>query len=395
MTLTAEQRSNINRENGKKSQGPKTDAGKARSRGNALKHGLRAEVLALANENPDVIAARADSWNTFYQPASPAAQHLVNECVRATILSDRCHKYHDAALARQVREAEHQERTRDELEIERLVAMLIEQPASAVEGLMRFGAGVAYMIKRWEELERVMETRGIWNEGHRDEAVRLLGYRAEDDQLKNSDVAWMIRLFNLLCYTEPNRRTLGWLMDEKRFPMSLWESYGPNLYPSREVCQNSLKMMVTKRLAELRPHAAELAQSFDIPNRESAADRALILQDEKSAKLFLRYLGESRSSFHRSYKELVQTLERDRAAGAAAPVSDSPNEPNDEAVAEPEGPVVEPSEASSDAPGPDEPAVFPNEPNADVPVEPVLGEEGSQTVESGGVPPAGDAAQAA
>ncbi len=58
MSLTSKQRSAVNRQNASRSTGPKTDDGKARSRVNALKHGLRAETLALPNEDPTAVAAR-------------------------------------------------------------------------------------------------------------------------------------------------------------------------------------------------------------------------------------------------------------------------------------------------------------------------------------------------
>ncbi len=97
MPLTSQARSAINRQNASHSTGPKTDDGKTRSRRNALKHGLRAEALALPNEDPAAVAARNDSWNDYYKPQSPAAQHLVNQCVQATLLADRCNQFHHAA----------------------------------------------------------------------------------------------------------------------------------------------------------------------------------------------------------------------------------------------------------------------------------------------------------
>src|SRR5262245_40225992 len=105
MPLTAEERREISRNNGRKSRGPTTEAGKLVSRANSLKHGLRAEVLPMPGEDPEAIAGRAETWNDFYRPASPAAQHLVNQCVRATLLADRCQRHHDSAVARQVGQA--------------------------------------------------------------------------------------------------------------------------------------------------------------------------------------------------------------------------------------------------------------------------------------------------
>src|SRR4051812_33616331 len=51
MPLSDEERAAISRANARKSTGPKTPEGKARSSKNALKHGLRAEAFALPNED--------------------------------------------------------------------------------------------------------------------------------------------------------------------------------------------------------------------------------------------------------------------------------------------------------------------------------------------------------
>jgi hypothetical protein len=65
-----------NRANAQKSTGPRTEAGKSRSRGNAWKHGLTAKDVLSANENPrDFNARRAELWDEL-QPA-PGLQSLL------------------------------------------------------------------------------------------------------------------------------------------------------------------------------------------------------------------------------------------------------------------------------------------------------------------------------
>src|SRR5262245_8447574 len=105
MTLSPDARARINRENARKSTGPKTPEGKAAARYNALKHGLRAAPGALPNEDPITAPLRAAAWNDFYRPQSPEAHHLVNECVGATLLSDRLARYADARVSEQIAEA--------------------------------------------------------------------------------------------------------------------------------------------------------------------------------------------------------------------------------------------------------------------------------------------------
>src|SRR4051812_12888189 len=102
MPATRDELAEISRNNGKRSRGPRTAEGKARARQNALKHGLRAEVLALPNEDPAAIAARSNEWNDYYRPRSPLGQQSLNACVRATLLNDRCDRFQDEALTRQI-----------------------------------------------------------------------------------------------------------------------------------------------------------------------------------------------------------------------------------------------------------------------------------------------------
>src|SRR4051812_30365186 len=103
MTLTAEELREIRRANGRKSRGPTSESGKMRSRANAVDHGMRSKVLAMPGESDEETAGRGDAWYEFYRPGSPAARHMLNECVRATVLSDRCQAAHDTELDDQIR----------------------------------------------------------------------------------------------------------------------------------------------------------------------------------------------------------------------------------------------------------------------------------------------------
>src|SRR3954453_15102032 len=99
--LTPEERAEVSRRNGARSRGPKTEAGRSASSRNSTKPGMRARVLVMANEDPEVVAARVAEWEGYYRPQSPAARHLVNQCVAATLLSDRCRLPPPPPLARQ------------------------------------------------------------------------------------------------------------------------------------------------------------------------------------------------------------------------------------------------------------------------------------------------------
>ena len=178
MSLTADQRSELSRKNGRQSRGPTTPEGKDQSRRNALKHGPRAAARALPNEDPAAVHARERAWNDYYRPQSPAAQHLVNQCVQATLLADRCHRHHAEVVARQVRTApELWDRARDD-QLQRLGAGRGADPAAAPRLLRRSAPGCRRLIARREQLDAALEARGGWSPVEGTEAIRLPGHRA-------------------------------------------------------------------------------------------------------------------------------------------------------------------------------------------------------------------------
>ncbi len=73
-----------NRHNARQSTGPRTKSGRARSSGNALKHGLSAEQVVMLDEDPAAFEALRDDLYAHYQTTDPVAQHL-DEQVAASI----------------------------------------------------------------------------------------------------------------------------------------------------------------------------------------------------------------------------------------------------------------------------------------------------------------------
>ena len=82
-----------NRRNGARSTGPRTKPGKARSRRNALKHGLSAEQVVMLGEDPVAFEALRDDLYAHYQPADPVAINLVEQVAAESRLDPSCRSF--------------------------------------------------------------------------------------------------------------------------------------------------------------------------------------------------------------------------------------------------------------------------------------------------------------
>src|SRR5215469_9295231 len=105
MTLSAAERTAISRQNGQKSRGPKSPQGKARSRFNALKHGLKAKLPVLPGEDAQQYQGRLDAWIADLQPTNDLEQSLVERAVTITWQLDRAERAEAARLSSIIREA--------------------------------------------------------------------------------------------------------------------------------------------------------------------------------------------------------------------------------------------------------------------------------------------------
>jgi hypothetical protein len=79
--MASDRQIEANRRNAQFSTGPRTEDGKANSRGNAMTHGLTAQQLLLPGEDPEDFAAFRDAVFDEAQPATLYEERLVNRIV--------------------------------------------------------------------------------------------------------------------------------------------------------------------------------------------------------------------------------------------------------------------------------------------------------------------------
>src|SRR3954454_17199788 len=178
-TLSKAERARINRNNARKSTGPRTDAGKKSASLNSYKHGLCMKTLVLPVEDAALLQEKLRSWVEHYQPATPGECELIAMAVSASVQRDRSRRYLTAALTEQVLNAEkHWDEARED-EVLDLVKLLDKEPGAAVARLKRTGHGCRWLIARWrglaERLDRPESGGGGWGAGGCLEASRPPG----------------------------------------------------------------------------------------------------------------------------------------------------------------------------------------------------------------------------
>ena len=165
-----------NRANAAKSTGPTTEAGKARSRTNAVKHGLRSLVVPVADEA--TIHARAVGVFETFRPQTEVQAWFCGRVTQTMIQLD-----HLTIIERQARdEVAHRAETSwdadQRREANRTAARLSRNPEQTVGKLQVSGAGCDWLIERWAQLADQAE-RQPWTDGQKTLAHDLLGTHAE------------------------------------------------------------------------------------------------------------------------------------------------------------------------------------------------------------------------
>jgi hypothetical protein len=180
------------RDNAKKSTGPKTPEGKARSRSNALTHGLTATVC-LKPEDQRAMAFRLAALETDMRPHGAVERLLVRLVAFSSVRLDRL------AVEEQALRAHRRRHAIEHWDAERLgeVQTLIERLYGIADGVAPFSVGrapdptdlsklvqelertaygCARLADEWDVLAEMMEAEGYWTDTQADRALRLLGH---------------------------------------------------------------------------------------------------------------------------------------------------------------------------------------------------------------------------
>src|ERR1700733_10606343 len=134
--MASQKQIEANRRNAKNSTGPRSPSGKAKTKLNGLRHGLRSQEVVLPTEDPREFQAFVDAWMADWDPPTMARAQLVEDAAVAAWRKRRCVRVEAARISKRVRQS-HAKWDRDnQAKVAALVAQLPNDPREAVKGLL-------------------------------------------------------------------------------------------------------------------------------------------------------------------------------------------------------------------------------------------------------------------
>jgi hypothetical protein len=180
---TSQKRIDANRINASRSTGPRTDAGKSRSKYNNLSHGECARTLVvLPGEDAEQIARDAEETVQNLAAGSEAERQLALEYQATIETIKRCRKAEGAALNLKINEIRDQAADGPAAEVATLGARLLDGQDldSTLEQLRKTAAGCVFLKNQWLILSKHLDSFSSFNPMQRVLAIRLCGKRGCD-----------------------------------------------------------------------------------------------------------------------------------------------------------------------------------------------------------------------
>ena len=300
-----------NRKNALKSTGPRSPEGKARSRANALKHGLTGSGIVLPEEDRLRWEGRAESWAEELGARGELDLYLAGRAALASVRLDRCVRAEtadlqarrDAALTRW-----DYERARN-AQVDHWARVIASDPAAAVAGLRRTTPGCEWLTASWTEMAAEIEASGWWTPEEARRALGLLG-RLGDPHGGLAGAAVGVLEGDAGGQGRDGPRADG------RGAVGVLRHRRPlGARPARHR-RGDRRPGGPVRLATRRspPAARARWEAWEGADRQAAIDRVLV-DDTPGGMLRRRYESASTSELHRS---LDQVHKNQRAAGRAS-----------------------------------------------------------------------------
>jgi hypothetical protein len=173
--MTTERQIASNQRNARLSTGPTTPEGKARSRANALKHGLAADTLVIDELEAD-FTERKSVWEQEYKPSTAEGRFALDAVVACTFRIEECRRNINARLDRDVTRACLIWDLDREADVALIASKLAKQPELVSRQLQASKHGVQLILRLWDRLGESLDTKkGAWSDAEISTAFDLLG----------------------------------------------------------------------------------------------------------------------------------------------------------------------------------------------------------------------------
>ena len=177
--MATERQIEANRRNSGRSRGPTSEAGKARSRANATKHGMAGESAVVEAGLSAAFLERRAKWAAEQQPVGEAAGWALDRAVAASLRIETCERSMEeltAASRERARLAWDQDRA---VEAATIFGRLTKDPVLASRQLQTTLAGVERLVEAWLGLAATLVDGEDWSESEASRALDLLGVDAD------------------------------------------------------------------------------------------------------------------------------------------------------------------------------------------------------------------------
>ena len=287
MPTTSAARIAANQKNAQRSTGPTTAEGKARSRANAVKHGLTGAGIALPTEDAAAVESRFLELQIEMAPRTLEASLLVRQVALMSIRLDRAAIQESAAISLNIRHAEVEFDLVFAAEIDRLFNTIETNPADHRRRLLTTHAGVTRLIDALGSVRVQLETGAYkrWGTVLKQKVDAYLGGSWVDFPVSRSD-ALLVMMSGDSRFVDPDEIAAI----PKKAARIEWARLG-------------LIEMIDVELARLHTHRAGLDSQWLDENRRGAAARALF-DPSPEANLARKYESAARRDFHRALRDL-------------------------------------------------------------------------------------------
>jgi hypothetical protein len=197
-------RAESNRLNAQKSTGPRTAAGKERSKFNALKHGMRAETVVLPGEDAGEYEARHRQFHDDLTARNPVEAQLIDCMVDDTWAIQRIKSAARAQLAHTLRNQPIEQSRAERVEVIECSRRLLKgiavpmaclpedreggpgHPGRLVVALEATVGGCDWLLGRFRQIEKHLRGQEIWRDQDGYELIRLMGYEISEAIIDDS-----------------------------------------------------------------------------------------------------------------------------------------------------------------------------------------------------------------